>query len=188
MALYGSCQTSDFHKQYCIKRRSDIAIIRKKDIFPAIFFFIVWIENLNSWLFQLKLKSNSNIFTKKYCLIKILQFCFIFLSQYCLWKSLVWRVLKGGGTTKYHKDFLAVFNVFGRKNFCLAANLCLKSYFLLVHWIVKSKFGLHSMINKMKCLMGWWVKRAIKLSRIIWIAPHNNSVRLWRTGGPRYMR
>jgi hypothetical protein len=33
----------------------------------TIFFFIVWIENLNSWLFKLILKSKSNILSKKNC-------------------------------------------------------------------------------------------------------------------------
>ncbi len=77
----GPRQTSDFDEQYC-----------DKTIF---FFFVVWIENLNSWLFQLILKSNSNILSKKIAFvtknIALSQYRIITLSQYCSSKSLVWR-------------------------------------------------------------------------------------------------
>jgi hypothetical protein len=60
---------NNFHKQYCNKK---IKLYCDKMIF---FFFIVWIENLNSWLFQLILKRKSNILTKK---ILLHQYWFIF--------------------------------------------------------------------------------------------------------------
>ncbi len=47
------------------------------------YFFHRGIENLNSWLFQLILKSKTIFWQKIYC--------FIFLSQYCLWKSPTWQ-------------------------------------------------------------------------------------------------
>ncbi len=76
----GPRQTGDFHKQYCDKK---IKQYHTKNIDVKMSFyliiamsFIVWIGNLNSWLFQLILKSNSNILTKKYWVIKILQYFF----------------------------------------------------------------------------------------------------------------
>ncbi len=65
---------------------SNIAIKRQKDIFPAIFFFSVWIENIARGTIKYKcmrfekiLKCNSNILTKKYCFIAYL---FIVISFY----------------------------------------------------------------------------------------------------------
>jgi len=46
----------------------------------------VWIENLNSWIFEPILKYNNNILTKKYYFIKMSS-----QSQYCMEKCFVWR-------------------------------------------------------------------------------------------------
>ncbi len=68
----GPRQTGDFDEQYCDKKIKQYC---DKTIF---FFFVVWIENLNSWLFQLILKSNSNILSKKIAFVTKI----IALSQY----------------------------------------------------------------------------------------------------------
>ncbi len=96
----GPRQTSDFDEQYFDKKIKQYC--NKKTFFRQ-YFISMWLENLNSWVFQLILKSNSSIVSKKYC------FCHIALLQYCLSKSLVWRGPKG---VKY-KQISNVQAVFG---------------------------------------------------------------------------
>ncbi len=79
LSLEGPCQTSDFHKQYCDKKKKQYCNILIEQCFLVKILLLLY---KNSWNNH-KLRFSIHTMNKK-CL-------FIVLSQYCLQKLLVWR-------------------------------------------------------------------------------------------------
>ncbi len=89
-----------------IKRQKDIAINRKKDIFRAIFFFSMWIENIVWGIIKYKclcFEMQQQYFDKKILLYCLSFYRNIALLQYCFQKLLVWRGPYSAITNGYFK-------------------------------------------------------------------------------------
>ncbi len=84
LLLLGSGQTSDFHNQYCDKKTKRHCYNKIKRHFPAKKFF-----HCVNWKSQFMVVSAD--FEKQLQYFDKKKYCFIKILQYCFWKSPVWR-------------------------------------------------------------------------------------------------